>query len=55
MKYAFIRDQVAYNPLQVLCRALDVLRSGYHAWRTHKRSRRSQENARLTRALKSHS
>ena len=51
MRYAFIQDQVAYYPLQVLCRALDVSKSGYHAWRTRKPSRRAQENARLALAL----
>ena len=38
-------------PLAILCRVLDVSRSGYHAWRTRRPSKRAQENARLEVAI----
>jgi transposase InsO family protein len=38
-------------PLTILCRVLDVSRSGYHAWRTRRPSKRAQENARLAVAI----
>lgn len=38
-------------PLALLCRVLDVSRSGYHAWRTRRPSKRAQENARLEVAI----
>lgn len=33
-------------PLTVLCRVLEVSRSGYHAWTRRRPSKRAQENAR---------
>lgn len=38
-------------PLAILCRVLEVSRSGYHAWRTRRPSKRAQENARLEVAI----
>jgi putative transposase len=38
-------------PLRLLCRVLDVSRSGYYAWRTRRPSTRAQENARLEVAI----
>ncbi|MDF0677378.1 MAG: IS3 family transposase [Nitrospira sp.] len=38
-------------PLSVLCRVLEVSRSGYYAWRTRRPSKRAQENARLEVAI----
>lgn len=38
-------------PLRLLCRVLDVSRSGYYAWRTRRPSKRAQENARLEVAI----
>ena len=38
-------------PLVLLCRVLEVSRSGYHAWRTGRPSTRAQENARLELAV----
>jgi transposase InsO family protein len=38
-------------PLTILCRVLDVSRSGYHAWRIRRPSKRAQENARLEVAI----
>lgn len=38
-------------PLALLCRVLDVSRSGYYTWRTRRPSKRAQENARLEVAI----
>jgi transposase InsO family protein len=38
-------------PLRVLCRVLEVSRSGYHAWAHRRPSRRAQDNARLAVAI----
>ena len=38
-------------PLSLLCRVLEVSRSGYSAWRMRRPSRRAQENARLEVAI----
>lgn len=38
-------------PIGLLCRVLEVSRSGYHAWRTRRPSKRAQENARLEVAI----
>jgi len=38
-------------PLRVLCRGLEVSRSGYHAWMRRRPAKRTQENARLAVAI----
>jgi len=38
-------------PLRLVCRVLDVSRSGYSAWRTRRPSKRAQEHARLEVAI----
>ena len=38
-------------PLSLLCRVLEVLRSGYYAWQHRRPSKRDQENARLEVAI----
>jgi putative transposase len=38
-------------PLVLLCRVLEVSRSGYHAWQHRRPSKRTQENARLEVAI----
>ena len=38
-------------PLHLLCRVLEVSRSGYYAWRNRRPSKRAQENARLEVAI----
>ncbi len=40
-----------HYPLVLLCRVLEVSRSGYHAWRQRRPSKRAQENARLEVAI----
>ena len=39
-------------PLAMLCRVLEVSRSGYHAWRKRRPSKRARENARLEVAIR---
>ena len=41
----------AQYPLSLLCRVLEVSRSGYYAWCTRRPSKRAQENARLEVAI----
>jgi transposase InsO family protein len=38
-------------PLRLMCRVLDVSRSGYYAWQNRRPSKRAQENARLEVAI----
>ena len=38
-------------PLVLLCRVLEVSRSGYHAWQNRRPSKRARENARLEVAI----
>jgi transposase InsO family protein len=40
-----------HYPLTLMCRVLEVSRSGYHAWRHRRPSRRAQENARVEVAI----
>ncbi len=40
-----------HYPLSLLCRVLEVSRSGYYAWCTRRPSKRAQENARLAVAI----
>ena len=44
MRYRFIQAEKAVYPVEVLCRVLDVARSGFYAWCQHPMSRRGQEN-----------
>ena len=39
-------------PLALMCRVLEVSRSGYHAWRKRRPSKRAQEHARLEVAIR---
>ena len=46
-----MRTLRAHYPLRLLCRVLEVSRSGYYAWRHRRPSKRDQENARLEVAI----
>lgn len=47
-QFATLRHQY---PVALLCRVLEMSRSGYYAWRTRRPSKRAQENARLEVAI----
>ena len=47
MRFAFIDVERASYPLRILCRVLQVSRSGYYAWRERKPSARDLEDERL--------
>ena len=44
MKYRFIQAEKAQYPVQLLCRVLEVARSGYYAWCRRPASSRSRQN-----------
>jgi transposase InsO family protein len=44
MRYACIQAEKAHYPVTVLCRVLQVARSGYYAWCQRAESRRHQQN-----------
>ena len=48
MKFTFIAAQKAWAPVAVLCRLMEVSRSGFYAWDERGRSTRSSEDAKLT-------
>lgn len=43
-RYAFIKTEKAHHKVAILCRVLDVSRSGFYDWSRRKPSRRSLEN-----------
>ena len=47
MKFAFVAKHRSIWPVAWLCKALDVSRSGFHAWLTRSPSKRTQEDGRL--------
>ena len=47
MRFAFIDVEKASYPMRVLCRVLEVSRSGYYTWRFRKPSSRNLEDERL--------
>ena len=52
MRYQFIQKYHQQFPLAALCRAMQVCRSGYYAWRKRPPSAREQANAQLTEQIK---
>jgi putative transposase len=50
-RYQRIQIMEKEFPLSLLCRVLEVSRSGYHAWRTREPSARAQANERLLAAI----
>ena len=51
MRFCFIRDHQAHWPIAVLCRVLEVSRSGYYIWRRRPESPASQANRSLSREI----
>ena len=47
MRFAFIDVEKTSYPMRILCRVLEVSRSGYYAWRARKPSARNLEDERL--------
>jgi putative transposase len=47
VRFGFIRTEKANYPVPVLCRVLEVSRSGFYAWLSRPASLRSREDARL--------
>ena len=47
MKYAWIATERDSWPVTLMCEALEVSRSGYHAWAARKPSARDLEDERL--------
>jgi putative transposase len=50
--YRFIDAEKATYPVCMLCRVLNVSRSGYHAWKDRPPSNRARENAALTERIR---
>lgn len=53
MKYAFIAAHKAEFDMTLMCRVLGVSRSGYYSWKTRPPSKRSIENQRILKQIKS--
>ncbi len=47
MRFAFVEAEKAQLPVAMLCRALDVSRAGFYAWRGRPESERVREDRRL--------
>ena len=52
MRYQFIEDHRAEYPVTLLCRVMQVARSGYYAWLKQPDSARAIENRRLLGLIK---
>ncbi len=50
MRYAWIDQQRDCYPLKLLCRVLQVARSGYYAWRRREPSRSAQRRQQIGQA-----
>ena len=51
MKFCAVDEYRSEYPLKIMCKALGVSKSGYHAWRTRLASRRKAEEFRLLRLV----
>jgi putative transposase len=51
MTFGFIAAKRAEHSISIMCRVLEVSRSGYHAWAKRPASARALEDARLTRRI----
>lgn len=51
MRFAFIQKHRQRWPISLMCRVLQVTRSGYYAWRGRPESRQSQRRKRLTKMI----
>lgn len=47
MRFEFIRAEKAYFPVKVLCKVMQVSRSGYYAWASRRESARSRKDRQL--------
>lgn len=52
MRYAFIHEHRNQHALELLCRVLEVSRSGYYAWRGRPKSERAKDDEVLTETIK---
>jgi hypothetical protein len=52
VKYACIEAYRGQNPVRIMCRALDVTRSGYYAWRQREPSARERQDTPLRVAIR---
>ena len=50
--FAFIAAKRAEHSIKIMCRVLEVSRSGFHAWAARKPSARALEDARLTERIR---
>jgi putative transposase len=50
--YAFIKAHSGQDPVDVMCRVLEVAPSGYYAWSQQPLSNRAREDARLLRLIR---
>ena len=53
MRYRFVRDHRSQFRVSMMCRVLEVSRSGYYAWRKRPASSRETENSALAEKIKS--
>jgi transposase InsO family protein len=51
MKFTFISQHETSWPVSLMCRVLDVSRSGYYAWKKRPQSKLSQRRARVTKRI----
>jgi putative transposase len=53
MRFAFVAKHRSIWPVAWLCKALDVSRSGFHAWLTRSPSKRSRQDEEITMTIRS--